>query len=121
MVHEYRKAKNITQLYSKPKYINMKKLLSLLLLTVITVTAYAEKNHKAVAKNKTIKPKLQEQTATPANNDTAWHGTGNHYDYSQRELDPRIGRSMYVAPSAQPPTNNPYQGTTNNPVKPVKE
>jgi hypothetical protein len=81
----------------------MKKLLPLLLLTAITVTAYADKNNKAAAKSKTIKPKLsqQEQTVTPANNpasnDTAWHGTGKeHYEYGARSYDPRTARYGYV-------------------------
>jgi hypothetical protein len=76
----------------------MKKLSILLLLSILTVAAHAEKNHKAVAKNKTIQPKLQEPAVTPTT-DTAWHGTGNEHRYGQRELDPRIGRSMYVAPA----------------------
>ncbi len=71
----------------KPKKNNMKQLLFLLLLAAITTTAYADKNHKAEAKNKTIKPKLpqQEQTVMPANNpasnDTAWQGTGKENAY----------------------------------------
>jgi len=106
----------------------MKKLLPLLLLTAITVTAYADKNNKAAAKSKTIKPKLsqQEQTVTPANNpasnDTAWHGTGNHYSYGERHYDARTSRYGYVdidsatavkygctRPTMPVRSNNPYQ------------
>jgi len=101
----------------------MKQLLTLLL-AAITATAYADNNHKAEAKPKTVKPKLQQQPATtPANNttntDTAWHGAGTHYDYGQREYDPRLGRSMPIDPAKRPSPfgNNPYQNTTNNPIK----
>ena len=39
----------------------MKQLLTLLLMAAITTTVYADKNHKAEAKSKTIKPKLAQQ------------------------------------------------------------
>jgi hypothetical protein len=69
----------------------MKPLLTLLL-AAITATAYADNNHKA------DKVKPAQAVPQPAT-DTAWHGTGTHNDYGQRELDPRLGRSMYVAPA----------------------
>ena len=113
----------------------MKKLLSLLLLTAITVTAYADKNNKAIAKSNVTKPQ-QEQTVTPANNpastDTAWHGTGKegHYEFRQRGYDTRMGRYGYVdidsataakygytRPTMPVRSSNPYQGITNKPVK----
>ena len=97
----------------------MKKLLFLLLLAAITATAYAEKNHKTITKSKTKLPQ-QAQTVMPANpvsnNDTAWHGSGNEHQYGQRELDPRLGRSMHVDPSAQPHNSNPYQSATSKPL-----
>ena len=71
----------------------MKKLLSILLLVTITAIAYAEKSHKVTAKNKVIKPKQQQPAQQ---NDTA-----KRVQYDVRELDARMGRSMYVAP-AQP-------------------
>jgi len=103
----------------------MKQLLTLLLLTTITVAAYADKNNKAVAKSKTIKPKLpqQEQTVKPIDNpastDTAWHGTGKENPYGMREYDTRTRRYMPVDPTTRPSPfgNNPYQNTTNNPIK----
>jgi len=85
----------------------MKQLLSILLLSVITVTAYADKNSKP-NKVQQVQAKA-EQLAKPASDTTA------HYDYGTRTYDPRLGRSMYVAPKQQ--QNKPYQNTTNKPVK----
>jgi hypothetical protein len=103
----------------------MKQLLFLLLMALITTTAYADKSNKAVGKSKTIKPKLpqQEQTVMPANNpasnDTAWHGTDKENPYGFREYDTRTRRYMPVDPSQRPSPfgNNPYQNTTNKPIK----
>ncbi|PQJ12996.1 hypothetical protein CJD36_004430 [Flavipsychrobacter stenotrophus] len=71
----------------------MKQLLSILLLVTITATAYAEKNHKATAKSTVLNPKPQ-QSAQQVD-------TTKHVQYNERERDPRVGRSMYIAP-AQP-------------------
>lgn len=67
----------------------MKKLLFLLLLVAITVTAYAEKTHKATVAKQGAKPR-QQQPVKPAD-------TAGHMEYRQREVDPRLGRNMYVA------------------------
>jgi hypothetical protein len=84
----------------------MKKLLFVVLLASIAAPVYAGKNTKASPKSKTLKPKLaqQQQSIKPAdnpasNNDTTWHGSGNHTEYGMRELDPRVGRYMHVAPA----------------------
>lgn len=87
----------------------MKKLLSILLLAAITVTVYAEKNHKGAVTKQPAK--LRQQQAVKSVD------TAGHMEYRQRELAPRLGRSMRVDPSAQPPNNNPYQNTTNKPIK----
>ena len=71
----------------------MKKLLSILLLLTIAATAHAGKSHKATVKSKALKTK-QQQSAQPID-------TTKHVQYNVRELDARMGRSMYVAP-AQP-------------------
>ena len=71
----------------------MKQLLSILLLVTITATTYAEKSHKATVKSKALKPK-QQQSAQQVD-------TTKHVQYNVREIDARLGRSMYVAP-AQP-------------------
>jgi uncharacterized protein YxeA len=103
----------------------MKQLLSVILLVTITVTAYADKNNKAATATKDpAKPvPKQEQTVKPANNpasnDTAWHGTGKENPYGFREYDTRTRRYMPVDPTTRPSPfgNNPYQNTTNNPIK----
>jgi hypothetical protein len=104
----------------------MKKILSLLLLATITATAYADKNAKA---NK-VKPSKDAPQPAPAV-DTSWQGTGNkHYEFGTRSYDARTARYGYVdidsatavkygctRPTMPAKSSNPYQGTTNNPVK----
>ena len=73
----------------------MKQLLFILLLVTITATAHAEKSHKATVKSKALKPKQQQPTQQV--------DTTRHVQYNVRELDARLGRSMYIAPT-QPTT-----------------
>lgn len=76
----------------------MKQTFSLLLLTVITIAAYADKNSKT---NKVQPPSKTQQKAVPAK-DTSSQSTARYWEY-----DPRLGRSMFVAPKEQ--QDNPYQ------------
>ena len=76
----------------------MKQTFSLLLLTVLTVAAYADKNSKT---NKVQSPHKTQHEVTSAKD------TVSHYEYGVREYDPRMGRSMYVAPKEQQ-QENPY-------------
>ena len=70
----------------------MKHVFSLLLLAMVTATAYADKNHKA---SKVRPPKAAPQPAPAAH--TAWQGTGKeHYELRQRDYDARVGRNMPI-------------------------
>jgi hypothetical protein len=111
----------------------MKKLISLLLLAAITATAHADNNAKPNKVKQPAKRKAQHTAypystvqTTTFNTDTTTTPLPQHNDQQQGkggywEYDSRMGRSMSVDPSKQPHYSNPYQGATNNPIKPVKE
>lgn len=69
----------------------MKKLLLLMLMAMIAGSAHAEKSHKAAVAKQLAKTKWQQQVK-PAD-------TTGHIQYRQRDVDPRLGQSMHVAPA----------------------
>lgn len=91
----------------------MRKTTILFTILLLSTIAYAGKEKKAT---KQQQPKLAQQEQPALQKDTIAKGVDNSIDFGGRIYDPRLRRSMHVEPPQQQ-QGNPYQYSTNHPVK----